>query len=347
MPMIPPPAALRMPSPAAPWLVADIGGTHARFGLVAARGGPVGQIVSLRCADFAGPEAALHAYLADAAKTAGHAIMPSALSLALAAPVDGDEIALTNSRWYVSRPALQAAFGDAPVRLLNDFEALALAVPSLDAADLRPLGPGQLDPRRPVAVIGPGTGLGVAACIPARDGWIALPTEGGHMTLAAADEVEADWLRRARHLHPHVSAERLLSGSGLPLLYRVVAESAGVAYDPRHDAAAITDLGLRRSDRSCTRTVEAFCALLGSFAGSAALMLGARGGVLLAGGVTQVLADALPASRFRERFEAKGRFRDYLSAVHTCLLVGQHASLRGAAQALCGAAAAPTMANPG
>jgi hypothetical protein len=126
----------------------------------------------------------------------------------------------------------------------------------------------------------------------------------------------------------------VLSGSGVPLLYRVVAESAGLAHDLGHDAAAITDLGLRQTDRGCTLAVDAFCALLGSFAGSAALMLGARGGVLLAGGVTHVLADALPASRFRERFEAKGRFRDYLSTVHTCLLVGQHASLRGAALAL-------------
>ena len=337
---------MRNPSPSSPWLVADIGGTHARFGLVSALGGPVERIISMRCADYAGPDAALRAYLTGLAQSAGGSVVPSALALALAAPVDGDEIALTNSHWRISRSALRAAFDDVPVRLLNDFEALALAVPSLDAADLLPLGEGALDTRLPVAVIGPGTGLGVAACIPAREGWIALPTEGGHATLAATDEVEADWLRRAGQLHPHVSAERLLSGSGLPLLYRVVADSAGLPHDPRHDAAAITDLGVRQADRGCTLAVDAFCALLGSFAGSAALTLGARGGVLLAGGLAQALAAALPASRFRERFEAKGRFRDYLARVHTCLLVGQHASLRGAAQALRGAAAAPGTTNP-
>ena len=334
-------------SPSSPWLVADIGGTHARFGLVSAHGGPVERIASMRCADYAGPDAALHAYLTGLAQSAGGSVVPSALALALAAPVDGDEIALTNSHWRISRSALRAAYGDVPVHLLNDFEALALAVPSLDAADVKPLGAGALDARLPVAVIGPGTGLGVAACIPSREGWIALPTEGGHATLAAADEVEADWLRRTRQLHPHVSAERLLSGSGLPLLYRVVAESAGLPYDPRHDAAAIADLGGRRADHASALAVDAFGALLGSFAGSAALTLGARGGVLLAGGVAQALAAVLPASRFRERFEAKGRFRDYLSTVHTCLLVGQHASLRGAAQALCGATAAPGTTNPG
>lgn len=338
---------MRTPSPCSPWLVADIGGTHARFGLVSAHGGPVERIASMRCADHAGPEAALRAYLAGAAQADGGSVVPSALALALAAPVDGDEIALTNSHWRISRSALRVAFDDVPVRLLNDFEALALAVPSLDNADLLPLGEGALDARLPVAVIGPGTGLGVAACIPAREGWIALPTEGGHATLAAADEVEAEWLGRARQLHPHVSAERLLSGSGLPLLYRVVAESAGLPHDPRHDAAAITDFGVRQADRACALAVDAFCALLGRFAGSAALTLGARGGVLLAGGVAQALAAALPASRFRERFEAKGRFRDYLARVHTCLLVGQHASLRGAAQALCGAAVAPGTTNPG
>lgn len=322
------------PSPSSPWLVADIGGTHARFGLVSAEGAPVGQIASLRCADHAGTEAALRAYLAQAAQAAGHAVMPSALALALAAPVNGDDIALTNNDWRVSRSALQAAFDGAPVRLLNDFEALALAVPSLGVDDRLPLGAGRLNAGLTVAVIGPGTGLGVAACIPARDGWIALPTEGGHATLAAADEVEADWLRRARQLHPHVSAERLLSGSGLPLLYRVVAESAGLPFDPHHDAATITRLALARADHGCSLAVEAFCSLLGSFAGSCALLLGARGGVLLAGGVAHALRDALPRSLFRERFEAKGRFREYLSTVHTCLLLAQHASLRGAAQAL-------------
>jgi glucokinase len=322
------------PSPSSPWLVADIGGTHARFGLLTAAGGPVSNVTSLRCAEHAGPEAALRHYLTRIAAETGTPRRPAALALALAAPVTGDTVALTNAAWQVSRPALSAAFDGADVLLLNDFEALAMALPALGPDDVVALGPGRLDARLPMAVIGPGTGLGVAACVPSADGWIALPTEGGHATLAATCATEEHWLRLARQQHPHVSAERLLSGTGLPLLHRVVAEAAGLPCRARDDAADITRQARDGGDRACVLAVEAFCALLGSFAGSVALTLGARGGVVIAGGVAEALRTHLPASAFRERFEAKGRFRDYLASVHTCLLSAPHASLRGAALAL-------------
>lgn len=320
-----------------PWLVADIGGTNARFGLLRAAGAPVTDVRSFSCAAFAGPEPALRAYLDGMAAAESAAPRPRALAFALATVIDGDHAQLTNSHWQLSAQALAAAFDAERVLLLNDFEALALALPLLADADLLPLGGGARDLRRPLAVIGPGTGLGVAGCLPLPGGGhVALATEGGHVTLAAADEVEDELLRHARGAHGHVSAERLLSGMGLPLLYRALAARSGLPFDAGHDAAAIAR-GARAGDPGCTQAIERFCAMLGSFAGNVALTLGARGGVLLAGGVAQQLADRLPHSAFRARFEAKGRFRDYLAPICTALITAPHAALLGAAQAIAAA----------
>lgn len=318
-----------------PWLVADIGGTHVRFGLVQGPGRVVDHVISMRCAEFASPQDAAGSYLDAIATRTGARPRVRQVAYALASAVQGDSVKLTNSAWTVSGAATQRALDAQRVWLMNDFEALALALPHLAPADLLPLGGGAIDARAPMAVIGPGTGLGVAGCVPnPAGGWVALPGEGGHATLAAADDFESDVLRAARHGHAHVSAERLLSGIGLPLLYRAVASVRGLAHDAALTAADITRLARAGTDAACVQTLDTFCAMLGGFAGNVALTLGARGGVFIAGGIAQALRDTLPSSQFRVRFEAKGRFSEYLAPIGTPLIVAPHAALAGAAQGI-------------
>jgi glucokinase len=253
----------------------------------------------------------------------------------VATAVGGDRIAFTNSGWAFSRAATQAALGLDELLILNDFEALALSLPRLSATQLRtwtgaPAAPPQ---RATLAVIGPGTGLGVAGLVPTTHGWVAVPGEGGHATLSAADDFDTALLAAVRREHPHVSAERLLSGIGLPVLHRGVAAVLGAATQTLA-AEHIVEQGLAGSDAVCSRTLDAFCALLGSFAGNVALVLGARGGVYIGGGIVPRLGERFFQSAFRQRFEAKGRFQAYLQPIPTLLITDTLAALTGAAQAL-------------
>jgi glucokinase len=316
-----------------PWLVADIGGTNARFGLVHEPGAPVTDVRSVKGRDHASPQDAARAYLDDVLGAGGRA---GRAALAIAAPVNAESIKLTNSHWVVSRADIARALQTEAVRLLNDFEALALALPVLSAPEgLRPFGSGAAVPGCPKAVVGPGTGLGVAGCVPHGDRWVALAAEGGHVTVSPADAFEDALLRALRPEHPHLSAERLLSGSGLPTLHRGVCLVEGLAHEPLAPEE-ITRRGLEDGggDRAARLTLDTFCAMLGTFAGNVALTLGACGGVYVAGGISGILADTLVASRFRERFEAKGRFRAYLAEIPTFLVTAPHAALDGAAAAL-------------
>jgi glucokinase len=318
-----------------PWLVADIGGTNARFGWVAGDGTAVTHVRTLLCADHAGPAEAAAAYLDGLRHGLGSAYAPpQAAAWAVATAVGDDEVALTNSGWRFSRQAAQQALGLQWLALLNDFEALALALPHLAPSQLRPIGRTAPAPAGgALAVVGPGTGLGVAAIVPAPGGWVAVPGEGGHATLAPADEHESAVLAAARREFQHVSAERLLSGIGLPVLHRAVAAVAGRAA-AELGVEAIVERGLAGSDADCSATLDLFCALLGSFAGNVALTVGARGGVFIGGGIVPRLGERFFVSRFRERFEAKGRFRPYLQAIPTLLITDTLAALTGARAAL-------------
>lgn len=319
-----------------PGLVADIGGTHARFGWVMNPDDGVTHIQSLRTADYPHLIDALRTYLATLPPSLGR---PTQACLAVAAPIEGDEVRLCNHPWVFSRQAVQRQLGLERLLLLNDFEALALALPHLSAAGLRShdlVARPQPAVPRTLAVLGPGTGLGVAGLVHTACGWQAVAGEGGHVTLAACDDFEAAVLAAARREHAHVSAERLLSGIGLPLLHRSVAVVCGRRVDPAMPAEAIVRLGSARSDADadCAQTLAVFCAMLGSVAGNVALTLGARGGVYIGGGIVPRMADLFFASSFRERFESKGRYRGYLGAIPTALIVDPHAALTGAAAAL-------------
>ena len=320
---------------ARPWLVADIGGTNARFGWLAEGSDGVSHVATLAGAGFFSPTAAAQAYLATLAATLGSAYRaPRAAAFAVATAVAGDTVVFTNNGWSFSREATRVALALDALILLNDFEALALSLPHLLPHQLRAIG----DTPRPampaaLAVIGPGTGLGVAGIVPSPQGWVAVPGEGGHASLASVDDLESAVLAAVRREYVHVSAERLLSGIGLPVLHRAV---AAVLQQPHQvlTTEEIVGRGLRRQDAVCEQTLDTFCALLGSFAGNVALVLGARGGVFIGGGIVPRLGERFFESRFRERFEAKGRFQDYLRAIPTALITDTLVALTGAAVAL-------------
>lgn len=185
-----------------------------------------------------------------------------------------------------------------------------------------------------LAVVGPGTGLGVGAVLRTRSGWQALPGEGGHATLAAGDTLEAAVIEAVRRSHAHVSAERVLSGLGLPLLHQALARVQGRPDGGLDTAEAVVGAAQGGRDTQAAATLDLFCALLGAFAGNVALTLGARGGVFIGGGIVPRFAERFAASAFRARFEAKGRFRDYLAAVPTVLITDTQAALSGAALAI-------------
>jgi glucokinase len=325
-----------------PRLLADIGGTNARFGWVDAPGAPVVQVRRLPVPGFAGPAQAAQSYLDGLARQWGPAYRPPRrAAFAVATAVAGDRIAFTNSHWAFSHAEVQAALALDGLVMLNDFEALALSLPCLGDTQLRthpgvpPLAPGATA-GAVLAVVGPGTGLGVGAVVSTRQGWVALPGEGGHATLAAGDDLESALLAWVRRQYPHVSAERLLSGIGLPLLHQAlgaVLGAAPAALTPL-TAAQIVDQGEAGSDALCGQTLDLFCALLGGFAGNVALTLGARGGLYIGGGIVPRFADRFFASAFRERFESKGRFRGYLAAIPTALITDTLAALSGAALAI-------------
>lgn len=309
---------------ALPWLVADVGGTNARFGLVRRPGGPPEAIAVLRDADYEGLPEAVAAYLADHAG----GVRPGAACLAIAGPVSGDRYNLTNAGWTGSVRDL----GLPSALLLNDFEALALALPGLGEGDLAPVGGPErrtAGVREVKAVLGPGTGLGVAGLVPAPEGWVPVPSEGGHVTAPATTERELAVLRalRADGLS-HVVAEHLLSGPGLSRLYRGLALVDGAPADPPPPAEI---LAAAATDVRCAETIGMFCALLGAFAGNVALTLGARGGIYLGGGILPRMIDHLRASDFRRRFEATPRLQGYLSAIPTQVITADYPALMGAA----------------
>ncbi|MDI4633658.1 glucokinase [Pelomonas sp. V22] len=315
-------------------LVADVGGSNARFGLVERAGGPILHVRSLPVAAHAGLAEAVEAYLEGLPGGAdARPLRPRHAAVAVATAVAGDMVEFTNSPWGFSIAAAREGLGLERLLVLNDFEALALSLPRLRPDQLRGSG-GLPTPQGTLAVIGPGTGLGVGGVIQTAHGWVALPGEGGHATLAPADDFESELLALVRREHAHVSAERLLSGIGLPVLHAAVARLGGQALAAPLAAEQIVENGIAGQDASCAQTLDVFCALLGGFAGSVALTLGARGGVYIGGGIVPRLGDRFFASRFRERFEAKGRFRSYLEAVPTVLITDTLAALSGAALAL-------------
>jgi glucokinase len=308
-------------------LVADIGGTQARFALTSRRG-VVRRVRTLKCAEHGSLSEALRAYLRLTDSAA-----PQRAVIAIAGPIEGDRVQMTNHVWSFSIDAVRRELGLDQLMVLNDFSALALALPALAAKDLWEIKDGKRAERAPMAVLGPGTGLGVAALVPTGDSWTPLSTEGGHRDLAAHSEREWQIVRYLRERFDHVSAERVLSGPGLVNLYEAVSRLADS--EPQSLTPAAIVAGAReRSSPACVEALALFAGWLGAVAGDLALTVGARGGVYLGGGILRKMRRVFDVDRFRERFLAKGRFRDYLRPIPVHAILHPQATLVGAARAL-------------
>ncbi len=317
-------AAVAAPGPLR--LVGDVGGTHARFALVGADGELRGQRV-LASGEFENLAEAVERYLAEV----GAPPVESAV-VAVACPVAGDEIRFTNLRWVFSIAATRDRLGLTRLVLLNDFEALALALPALSGSDLELLRTGERVAGAARALIGPGTGLGVAGLVPAGDGWVAIPGEGGHRDLAPSTEREWRIYRELAGRFGHVSAERVLSGPGLVCLYEAVVAAEGGTPE-RLEPAVVSARAAAGSCAASRAAAELFSGWLGAVAGDLALTLGARGGVYLGGGLLARMGIAFDRPRFAARFLAKGRFESYLAPIPVALIRHAHPALLGAARA--------------
>lgn len=313
-------------------LLGDVGGTNARFAWQDTGGAPLRDVVAIPTADHPTLAAALAAYLRSVGRAA-----PPWCAIGIANPVTGDHVQMTNSPWSFSIEALRRELGFERLVVVNDFTALALALPDLAPGELRQLGGGAAVAAAPLALIGPGTGLGVSGLVPTGEPgrWVALQGEGGHVTLAPGNEREAAVLQVLRQRFGHASAERAVSGQGLEALYSALCVLGGSPNAAPLTAAEISRRALAGSDAQCIEALDLFCAFLGNVAGNLALTLGARGGVYIGGGIVPRLGGAFARSRFRACFEAKGRFRGYLEPIPAYVILSEVSpALLGAARAL-------------
>lgn len=301
-------------------LVADIGGTHARFALSPAPG-RIETAGVLRVVDFPGPLEAVRAWL-------GGREMPEEAVLAVATPVEGDEVRFTNSPWAFSVRALAAALGVARLAVINDFVAHALALPHLAPDELEQWGGSARRPERPRVVLGPGTGLGTAALVPCGGFEQPVATEAGHISLAPETARERALLAHLAARFDHVSRERVLSGPGLVTLAGALAELEGVALTVAEPKDVLERA--RGGCAVCREAVSAFIGLLGAYAGDLALAHGARGGVYVLGGLLAAFGDLLDPALFRRRFEGKGRLSAWLAPIPVYRVLRTDTGLLGA-----------------
>ena len=310
------------------WLVGDIGGTNARFGLVSPDGKLLHSAV-LADADYPSIGDAIRAYLGQR----GDLAVPRRGAVAIASAIAGDEVRMTNHPWTFSISGLRDEIGFDRLDVVNDFTAQALALPHLDDANKVKIGPGASVAGRPIGVLGPGSGLGMSGLVPSGSRWIPLIGEGGHATMAPATARESAVVDHMRRQFDHVSAERCISGPGIVNLYNALAAVDGVPAQ-QYTAAQITDAATGAADPRCAETVEMFCAMLGTMAGNLALTLGAQGGIYIAGGIAPRLGERFARSPFRQRFEAKGRLSIYLGTIPTWVVTHPLAAFLGCTASL-------------
>lgn len=321
-----------MAAPVPARLLGDVGGTNARFAWQDRVGAPLRDIVSIPTTDHPTLAAALTAYLHGVGRAA-----PPWCAIGIANPITGDRVQMTNSHWSFSIEALRRELGFERFVVINDFTALALALPDLRPGELRQVGGGAAIAGAARALIGPGTGLGVSGLLPSAEPgqWVAVQGEGGHVTLAASSEREAAVLQVLRDRFGHASAERAVSGQGLEALHAALNTLADTPKADALPAAEISRRALVASDPQCVEALDLFCAFLGNVAGNLALTLGARGGVYIGGGIVPRLGEAFTSSRFRACFEGKGRFRSYLEPIPVYVIRSEVSpALLGAARAL-------------
>jgi glucokinase len=312
-------------------LLADVGGTNARFAWQDHAHAPLIHVRVLPGADYPTLQAAMRAYIDGVGQGE-----PTEAAIAIANPITGDAVRMTNHHWAFSQAAVRAEFGLRRLRLLNDFTALALALPDLTPEQLRQVGGQAALADEPKALIGAGTGLGVSGLLPnGQGGWVPVQGEGGHVTLPAETARERLLMDGLTARYGHASSERLLCGQGLLDAFEILCAADAAATSGINSPAAVTEAALQARHPQAVEALALFCALLGSCAGNLALTLGARGGVYIGGGIAPRLGAALDASAFRQRFEAKGRFQGFLQAIPVWVITADPSpALLGAARAL-------------
>lgn len=309
-------------------LVGDIGGTNARLGLVRPGEHRPESIRILPCADYANLNTAVVDYLEHCGVDA-----VADVCLAVASPVNGGQVRMTNNHWRFDIEQTREAFGWRTFKVINDFTAMALGVPHVPEQELIHVCGGPGDPARPRLVIGPGTGLGVSGLVRIRQGWVPLMTEGGHVDFAPQDDLEMVILKKLQAQFGRVSVERILCGQGLLNLYKARASLAGVDA-PLTAPEQITETAVNNGDTLAVDTLAHFCDILGRVAGNAALTLGSLGGVYLCGGILPHFTGFFLASSFRAAFENKGRMKSLMEFTPVYIVTEPYTGLLGAAEAL-------------
>ena len=311
-----------------PFLVADIGGTNARFAMITGKsdtGFNIDHIKVLPGAEFATFSQAIQAYLNQLP-----GIKPVAASIAIAGPVSGDHFKMTNLSWSFSKTSLQQEFGFSRLEIINDYTAVASATSGLAQHELISIKPGATQKLASKVCLGPGTGLGVAGLVYASGRWTPVPGEAGHVNLAPSNNFENDLLSIGLSRFGHVSAETFISGPGLVNLYQCVCEVQDVAAK-RYEPKDITAHALDNSDPHCVTTLNTFCNLLGAYCGNLALTFGAKGGVYLTGGILPRMKEFLKQSDFTEHFCSKGIMSHYVEDVPVYIINHPETAFLGAA----------------
>jgi len=307
-------------------LIADIGGTNVRFALADAKG--IHHEEVLKVGDYPGLVEAAQSYM----RQAGRPEVRDAF-FAIAGPVTGDRFAMTNHHWSFSVNETRERLGLERFRLVNDFEAIAMAAPHLkEGSDYRVAKAGEAAPEKPIGIIGPGTGLGVASLVWDGRQYRTVPGEGGHVTMPAKTQREFDVFRRIladNKNYSHVSVERVCSGKGLANIYNALRGLDGSGDLPELDPEEISKRALEKSCAVCEEALGMMMGFLGSAAGNHALTIGAFGGIYIAGGIVPKLGNYFDRSRFNEEFLAKGRFSDYLAPVPVYVITNEFPAFVG------------------
>lgn len=306
-------------------IVADIGGTFARFSRVNLESLHMDKIEIYRCAEFISLESVLITYQAQ------HSLQAlKQVAIAIACPVIDDIVCMTNCHWSFSIKKLQDVLDLSKLKVINDFTAIAMSLPALASHEIEQIGAGHLDTSKTRVVLGAGTGLGVAYLVPWKQGYKAYAGEGGHADWGAQTEQEWFICSYLKNTYPRISYERLLSGKGLENLYQAIAAFYNHEVAPL-SAAQIITMTLAQQCSIAEATIGQFFASLGAYAGDLALTLGAFGGIYIAGGIVPRLLSLIHHSDFRARFEDKGRFSNFNTLIPTYVITAEHPGILGAA----------------
>ena len=305
-------------------LVADVGGTNIRLGIADLSDLSISDIVTYQCADFANIDLAIAQYKQQTGNEFSHACID------VATAVTGDLVSLTNNHWEFSQKQLAVQFGLSHFSVINDFTAIAMSVPKLPESKKIQIGGGQAQDKKPIAIYGAGTGLGVAHLVHTGDKWLPIDGEGGHTDFAPIDQDEVNILQQLQKKYARVSAEQLLSGLGLVQIYQSLAAADKLGakdYQP----ADITENAINNTDPLAVKSLQVFCRILGSFGGNLALTVKALGGVYIAGGIVPRFIDYVKESDFRARFDAKGRFSSLVETIPVYVVTEDQPGLIGCA----------------